>query len=53
MAANMLDDDQDPSTIVSKFSVEGTKGLGSVFSYATSKWALCCVAMVGLTLEKT
>ena len=50
MAANMLDDDQDPSTIVSKFSVEGTKGLGSVFSYAMSKWALCCVAMVGLTL---
>lgn len=45
-AANFLDDDQDPSAIVSKFSMEGTKGLGSVFSYATSKWALCCVAMV-------
>lgn len=46
MAANLLDDDQDPSAIVSRFSMEGTKGLGSVFSYATSKWALCCVAMV-------
>ena len=46
MTASLLDDDQDPSAIASKFSLEGTKGLGSVFSYATSKWALCCVAMV-------
>ncbi|KAK4238171.1 hypothetical protein C8A03DRAFT_44042 [Achaetomium macrosporum] len=36
---------QDPQTFVSRFSMEGTKGLGSVFSYATSKWALCCIAM--------
>lgn len=28
-----------------RFSMEGAKGLGSVFSYATSKWALCCIAM--------
>lgn len=49
-AANVVDvlenEDQDPAVLVSKFSTEGTKGLGSVFSYATSKWALCCVAMV-------
>ncbi|KEZ46518.1 Uncharacterized protein SAPIO_CDS0863 [Scedosporium apiospermum] len=25
--------------------VDGTRGFGSVFSYATSKWALCCIAM--------
>jgi len=37
--------DADPTVAASKFSVEGTKGLGSVFSYATSKWALCCIAM--------
>ncbi|PKS11598.1 hypothetical protein jhhlp_003363 [Lomentospora prolificans] len=24
---------------------DGAKGLSSVFSYATSKWALCCIAM--------
>lgn len=24
---------------------DGARGLGSVFSYATSKWALCCIAM--------
>lgn len=29
----------------SRFSLEGARGLGSVFSYATSKWALCCIAM--------
>ncbi|KAK3306947.1 uncharacterized protein B0T15DRAFT_528667 [Chaetomium strumarium] len=36
---------QDPQSFVSRFSMEGTRGLGSVFSYATSKWALCCIAM--------
>lgn len=35
--------DQDP--VIYRFSMEGAKGLSSVFSYATSKWALCCVAM--------
>ena len=36
---------QDPNAFVSRFSMEGARGLGSVFSYATSKWALCCIAM--------
>lgn len=45
--ANILEDDQDPAALVSRFTMEGSaKGLGSVFSYATSKWALCCIAMV-------
>lgn len=45
--ANLLGDDQDPAALVSRFTMEGSaKGLGSLFSYATSKWALCCVAMV-------
>lgn len=35
--------EQDPA--IYRFSMEGAKGLGSVFSYATSKWALCCIAM--------
>ncbi|KAI1107922.1 hypothetical protein F4804DRAFT_4608 [Jackrogersella minutella] len=46
------DEDQDPAVLVSKFSSDGTKGLGSVFSYATSKWALCCVAMA-IVLNRT
>ncbi|KAM0548486.1 hypothetical protein ACHAPJ_009809 [Fusarium lateritium] len=28
-----------------RLSVDGARGLGSVFGYATSKWALCCIAM--------
>ncbi len=36
----------------SRFSLEGAKGLGSVFSYATSKWALCCIAMA-VVLNRT
>ena len=56
-AANVLEDEeQDPAVLISKLSTDGAKGLGSVFSYATSKWALCCIAMVcypsGLTLNK-
>ncbi|KAK2000646.1 hypothetical protein LX36DRAFT_698799 [Colletotrichum falcatum] len=35
-----------------KFTMEGAKGLGSVFSYATSKWALCCIAMA-IVLNRT
>ncbi|KAH8681620.1 hypothetical protein BX600DRAFT_447016 [Xylariales sp. PMI_506] len=50
LAAGVLDD-QDPATM-SKFSLEGAKGLGSVFSYATSKWALCCIAMA-IVLNRT
>ena len=37
--------DDDPNALVTRLSLEGVKGLGNVFSYATSKWALCCVAM--------
>ncbi|KAL7629175.1 hypothetical protein AAE478_000695 [Parahypoxylon ruwenzoriense] len=51
-AAVLDDDDQDPAALVSKFSTEGAKGIGSVFSYATSKWALCCVAMA-IILNRT
>lgn len=38
---NLIDQD----AVTFRFSMEGSKGLGSVFSYATSKWALCCIAM--------
>ncbi|KAI0131991.1 hypothetical protein BJ170DRAFT_611999 [Xylariales sp. AK1849] len=51
-AAAAVLDDQDPAAMMSKFSVEGAKGLGSVFSYATSKWALCCMAMA-IILNRT
>lgn len=44
--------DQDPGAMSSRLSLEGAKGLGSVFSYATSKWALCCVAMA-IILNRT
>ncbi|KAI1176994.1 hypothetical protein F4777DRAFT_231973 [Nemania sp. FL0916] len=51
--ANVLEDDQDPAALVSRFTMEGSaKGLGSVFSYATSKWALCCIAMA-IILNRT
>ena len=33
-------------------SVEGVRGFGSVFSYATSKWALACIAMA-ILLNRT
>lgn len=42
--------EQDPA--IYRFSMEGAKGLGSVFSYATSKWALCCIAMA-VVLNRT
>ncbi|KAK4245465.1 hypothetical protein C7999DRAFT_42996 [Corynascus novoguineensis] len=46
MAAAAADDvTQNPNAFVSRFSMEGARGLGGVFSYATSKWALCCIAM--------
>lgn len=44
-ASHLIGADQGPNAFVSRFSMEGAKGLGSVFSYATSKWALCCIAM--------
>ncbi|KAI5457213.1 hypothetical protein BGZ63DRAFT_85217 [Mariannaea sp. PMI_226] len=34
-----------PIPPTSRLSVDGARGLGSVFGYATSRWALCCVAM--------
>ncbi|KAI0381963.1 hypothetical protein F5Y04DRAFT_54550 [Hypomontagnella monticulosa] len=52
-AANVLEDEeQDPAVLISKLSTDGAKGLGSVFSYATSKWALCCIAMA-IILNRT
>ncbi|GKT45506.1 protein ASI1 [Colletotrichum spaethianum] len=44
--------DPDISGVSPKFTMEGAKGLGSVFSYATSKWALCCIAMA-IVLNRT
>ncbi|KAF9869218.1 hypothetical protein CkaCkLH20_13308 [Colletotrichum karsti] len=44
--------DHDPGIASPKFTMEGAKGLGSVFSYATSKWALCCIAMA-IVLNRT
>ena len=35
-----------------RLSLESARGLGSVFSYATSKWALSCVAMA-IVLNRT
>lgn len=43
---------EDTAASASRFSLEGAKGLGSVFSYATSKWALCCIAMA-VVLNRT
>ncbi|KAI0482137.1 hypothetical protein GGR56DRAFT_172303 [Xylariaceae sp. FL0804] len=50
-AAAALGDDQDPVALVSRFSLEG-RSLGSLFSYATSKWAICCVVMA-IILNRT
>lgn len=44
--------EQDPNAFVTRFSMEGARGLGSVFSYATSKWALCCFGMA-IVLNRT
>ncbi|KAK1766776.1 putative ubiquitin-protein ligase [Phialemonium atrogriseum] len=44
--------DEDPNALVTRLSLEGVRGLGNVFSYATSKWALCCVAMA-VVLNRT
>lgn len=53
-AAAAIDDEmrQDPAAFASRFSVEGAKGLGSVFSYLTSKWAICCCVMA-IVLNRT
>lgn len=44
--------EQDPNAFAARFSMEGASGLGSVFSYATSKWALSCFAMA-IILNRT
>jgi len=38
--------------LTNRFSLEGARSLGSVFSYATSKWALCCIIMA-IVLNRT
>ncbi|KAI1815343.1 hypothetical protein GGS20DRAFT_341165 [Poronia punctata] len=51
--ANVLEEAHDPAALASRFTVGGgAKGIGSVFSYATSKWALCCIAMA-IILNRT
>lgn len=35
---------RDPAAFA-RFSMEGARGLGSIFSYVTSKWALSCIIM--------
>lgn len=42
----------DTGSRASSLSVDGARGFGSVFSYATSKWALACVAMA-IILNRT
>ncbi|KAH8912812.1 hypothetical protein BR93DRAFT_906253 [Coniochaeta sp. PMI_546] len=51
-AAPAVAAEQDPNAFVTRFSMEGARGLGSVFSYATSKWALCCFGMA-IILNRT
>merc|ERR1712000_357054 len=36
----------------SGLSVDGVRGFGSVFSYATSRWAIACIAMA-IILNRT
>ncbi|RDW80750.1 putative ASI3 [Coleophoma crateriformis] len=43
--AEILLEVDEASGLASRFSMEGARSLGSVFSYATSKWALCCIIM--------
>jgi hypothetical protein len=38
--------------LASRFSIEGARSLGSVFTYATSKWAVGCV-VVAIVLNRT
>ncbi|KAF5022649.1 hypothetical protein F66182_5292 [Fusarium sp. NRRL 66182] len=40
------------TTSTARLSVDSARGLGSVFGYATSKWALCCIAMA-VVLNRT
>ncbi|MBE3048962.1 hypothetical protein IMZ48_41985, partial [Candidatus Bathyarchaeota archaeon] len=56
MVASFMNGDPDPQPSMPNtahapagtspgLSSDGPRGLGSVFSYATSKWAICCIAM--------
>ncbi|CAM1511081.1 Fc.00g085940.m01.CDS01 [Cosmosporella sp. VM-42] len=40
-----LGGESDPVTHASRLSTDGARGLGSIFGYATSKWALSCFLM--------
>lgn len=48
----MLVDVDEPTGLASRFSMEGVRSLGNVFSYATSKWALGCI-IVAVVLNRT
>ena len=48
----MAEADDQAGGLASRFSMEGARSLGSVFSYATSKWALCCIIMA-IVLNRT
>jgi hypothetical protein len=51
-AESIASADETAASAASRFSLEGAKGIGSLFSYATSKWALCCIAMA-VVLNRT
>lgn len=40
-----LGGDSEAASQNTRISLDGARGLGSVFGYATSKWALCCFLM--------
>lgn len=48
----LVDVDRQAEGIAARFSIEGARSLGSVFSYATSKWAVCCIVMA-IVLNRT
>lgn len=48
----LVDVDRQADGIAARFSIEGARSLGSVFSYATSKWAVCCIVMA-IVLNRT
>ncbi|OWP02222.1 hypothetical protein B2J93_5609 [Marssonina coronariae] len=48
----ILVDAESPSGLTSRFTIEGVRSLGNVFSYATSKWAFGCI-VVAIVLNRT
>lgn len=48
----VIDMDDAGNGLASKFTLEGIRSLGNVFSYATSKWALGCV-IIAVILNRT